>query len=514
MVVPGEILAQPLSLGNKVQGVLLLCSVQPLSETSLEFLDKAGEHIAIALLVSLNQEKIRLALEETRRQQEELRVSNEQLEEQTQRLKSSEEELKQQSEELQVTNEELSEKGRVLELQNQIVEKNRQALEIKSVELERASRYKSEFLANMSHELRTPLNSLLILSQTLTENREGNLNERQVKDAQVIYEGGRDLLNLINDILDLSKVEAGRLDILIEEVSCEQVFNNLRRQFGPLAQKQKLSFKLLKDADAPTSFFSDSKRLEQILKNFLSNAFKFTAAGEIGVRFHRPDARVNFLNKALNAENALAFSVSDTGPGIAQDKQQLIFEAFRQEDGSVSRKYGGTGLGLTISREMAKLLGGEVMLESAPGSGSTFTLYLPLSRPASAPSPEAPAVPETPAAREAPAAPAAERMAGPEEDVFIADDRDKLKVGSRSLLIIDDDRDFARILMDLCRKKGYLCLCAGSGRQGILLAQHFAPSAILLDLGLPDIDGLVVLEQLKQHPRTQALPVHIISASD
>lgn len=330
-------------------------------------------------------EKAHLLAKEAQMQQEELRLSNKELTEQTYMLKKSEEKLRIQSKELQAVNEEMEEKSKHLETQkidivkqNQLILLSKNDLEVKAKELEMASKYKSEFLANMSHELRTPLNSLLILAKLLANNDEGNLSADQIESAKIIYSGGLDLLTLINDILDLSKVEAGKLNIELEEVKLSDIIHNLQYQFNPFAMDKGLQFELHKDEGAPEMIISDSQRTEQVLKNFLSNAFKFTSGGKVSLRIVIPSIDTQYWNKDLKAGKTIALMVSDTGIGIPANKQKAIFEAFQQADGSSSRKYGGTGLGLTISRELAKLLGGEIQLQSLEGKGSTFTLFLPI----------------------------------------------------------------------------------------------------------------------------------------
>ncbi|MNI11819.1 Signal transduction histidine-protein kinase BarA [compost metagenome] len=435
-------------------------------------------------------------------------------------LKQSEEKMKIQSEELQAINEELEEKTNYLEMQKSDIEKQnaviqlaKQDLEIKAEELELASKYKSEFLANMSHELRTPLNSLLILSKSLSNNDDGNLTEDQIESAKVIYSGGLDLLTIINDILDLSKVEAGKLNIHLEEVKLDSLLRNLQVQMSPVAKEKGLKFVLQLEEGIPEAVITDMQRTEQILKNLLSNAFKFTKAGAITVRIHKPEPDKRFISGLL-ASNTIAISVNDTGIGIPAEKQKAIFEAFQQADGSTSRKYGGTGLGLTISRELAKLIGGEIQLQSTPGVGSTFTLYIPtrvedtnirLTRDEVLSGPS-----------QAAATTHLSNVEPHSASIFVDDDRAEIEPQSkeRVLLIIEDDIHFAKVLMDLSKKKGFKCLVAGDGFSGLQLAKQYVPSAVLLDLGLPDMDGLKVLDHLKHHSETRHIPVHIISGTD
>ena len=442
-------------------------------------------------------EKALLLAEEAQKQQEELRMSNEELTEQTYMLKKSEEnlrisseELQIQSEELQAVNEQMEEKTKYLETQkidileqNQLILLSKNDLEVKAKELEMASKYKSEFLANMSHELRTPLNSLLILAKLLASNAEGNLSGDQIESAEVIYNGGIELLTLINDILDLSKVEAGKLNIQPEAVKLDTIIHNLQYQFNPMAMEKGLQFDLLRDEGTPEIIVTDGQRTEQILKNFLSNAFKFTAEGTVSLRISIPAKDVQLANKGLKIGRTICITVSDTGIGIPPNKQKAIFEAFQQADGSTSRKYGGTGLGLTISRELAKLLGGEIHLLSREGEGSTFTLFLPLDI---------------------------------EIKTFIPDDLDEIELLKikKFILIVEDDKYFAKVLMDLSHKKGFKCIIAGDGFSGMRMAKRYLPSAILLDLGLPDINGLKMLDLLKYADETRHIPVHIISGKE
>ncbi|QGQ99215.1 response regulator [Paenibacillus psychroresistens] len=472
-------------------------------------------------------EKALLLAKEAQTQQEELRVSNEELTEQTYMLKKSEEKLKISSEELQALNEEMAEKTKHLETQKvDILEQNQQILlsrndlEVKAKELEMASKYKSEFLANMSHELRTPLNSLLILAKLLASNAEGNLSADQIESAEVIHSGGLELLTLINDILDLSKVEAGKLSILPEEVKLDTIINNLQNKFNSLAQDKGVHFELHRDEDTPEVIITDGQRTEQIMKNFLSNAFKFTSEGTVSLRISIPAKDVRLSNKALKQGRTIALIVTDTGIGIPMSKQKAIFEAFQQADGSISRKYGGTGLGLTISRELAKLLGGEIHLLSREGEGSTFTLFLPIDLETT--------TSERKQKNEAIQTIGIESYKEQEyveenEDIvlkpikaFIEDDREEieLKKIKKFILIVEDDKNFAKVLMELTRKKGFKSIVAGDGFSGMQLAKRYIPSAILLDLGLPDINGLKMLDLLKYADETRHIPVHIISGKD
>ena len=422
-------------------------------------------------------------------QQEELRQLNEELEQQAQNLK-------QQQEELQMTNEELEEQTQSLEEKNKEVEASKNDIEQKTKQLEISSKYKSEFLANMSHELRTPLNSLLILSKDLSENRKKNLDEVQVESAEIIYKSGHDLLVLINEVLDLSKIEAGKMAINIEKLSLRNFIANIIRDFKHQAEQKGLEI-LCKQADnLPEFIYTDSQRLNQILRNLLSNAIKFTEKGSV------------LINLESNTENTLRISVSDTGIGISEDKQAAIFEAFQQAEGGTSRKYGGTGLGLSISRELAKLLKGEIKVKSNLDKGSTFSLIIPF---------EIYATEES--QNEIPLKPVSNAPRSEIDSRFlnyptIKDDRDTINRDDKIVLIIEDDQNFASILLKQANKKGFKCLSASSGEDGLVLAAKFKPQAIILDMGLPGIKGRQVLTELKTNSSVRHIPVHIISADD
>jgi len=528
---PRNIVAVPVVLEDTVKGVLELGSFESFSNAKIELLGLVSENVAIAINSAQDRETMNALLDKSQRQaeelqsqQEELKAANEELEEQTQALKQSEERLKCQSEELQATNEELEEKSEYLQQQKaNIEEKNRELeaarrdIEEKAHDLELASKYKSEFLANMSHELRTPLNSLLILSKALADNEEGNLTDKQRESANVIHSGGKDLLNLINDILDLSKVEAGKLSVQFEDVDLDTVTQRLKVQFDPMAKQKGLRFQVDIEEGLPRKLITDGQRVAQILKNLLSNAIKFTSEGAVTLSIYRPGNNVQFGKSGLTADGAIALSVIDTGIGIPKDRQRAIFESFQQADGSTSRRYGGTGLGLTISRELSRLLGGEIHLQSSQGQGSTFTLYLPYrprSTPAEAPAAERAASTTTPSALTADFARAPARSPATCAPPFLADDRARIGAQDKTILIIEDDARFAEILMEFSRKRGYKCLVAGDGRSGLQMAFEQRPSGIILDIGLPDVDGLTLLDRLKNRPETQQIPVHVISAAE
>jgi len=519
---PRNIVVTPFVNDGVLHGVLELGSFKELNDDKLALLDSIKESIAVIIRSIFEQTKTQRLLEETQRQtgelqtqQEELKATNENLEEQTQRLKGSEEELKTQSEELKASNEELLEKSRALTIQKQDVERSRQNLEIKSKDLAMASKYKSEFLANMSHELRTPLNSFLLLSKGLAENNKGNLDDEQLEDLKVIYEGGSDLLHLINDIMDLSKVEAGKMTIHIEPVELELICTNIRSLFKPHAKNKALEFNIIREPQVPVIINTDAQRLEQILKNFLSNAFKFTSSGSVQLKIQRPAATTQYQNPLLNNQNSIAFSVIDTGIGIAVHKQKEIFEAFQQEDGSTSRQYGGTGLGLTISRELANFLGGEIQLHSDPGSGSTFTLYLPLNGVESGDTKSLTSFNnDSDSASDQSSFERTAKMPITDAESFIPDDRVHIVKTDKVMLIIEDDENFAKVLLKIVRKQGYKGLVAGDGKNGLYLALEFQPVGIFLDLGLPDMHGNTVLEQLKFHLQTKHIPVHVLSGRE
>ncbi len=540
-VPPCSLIVLPVMFEKQVVAVIELASLKEFTKVHLEFLNEVSDTIGVALNTITADMRTQQLLEETQTlaeelqaQQDELQASNQQLEEQARILQASEvqlqqqqEELQQSNEELQQLNQELEEKAELLEVQNQEVEhKNReieearQALEQKAAQLALSSKYKSEFLANMSHELRTPLNSLLILAQLLKENPGGNLSEKQVEYSRTIHSAGKDLLELINDILDLAKIESGTLSIEPERLSFGDLKLFLEGTFQQIAQNKGLSFTIDLDAQLPQIISTDPKRLQQILKNLLSNAFKFTEQGSITLQITVED-RVA-LAPPQSESPVIVFSVIDTGIGIPIEQQQVIFEAFQQADGTTSRIYGGTGLGLSISRELAQLLGGVIALVSHPGEGSTFSLYLPqtyqkpttdvrkgLSEESVRPISQVSVMP--------PVEPVSTTLSLNE----VEDDRDLIRPGDRSrqgenhvLLIIEDDINFARILLDLSRQQGFNVLVALRGGSGLNLARRFIPDAILLDLHLPDMDGWTVLDRIKHDPDIRHIPIHIISSDD
>ncbi len=540
---PLELLVAPALYDGTVQAVLELGFFRPLTPTDLELLDRVSEALGIAVRSAHDRSRLEDLLEETQRQaeelqaqQEELRVGNEELEEQTRALKESQAQLESQHTELEQTNVQLEEQAQRLEQQKATLARAQVDLTEKAVELENSNQYKSEFLANMSHELRTPLNSTLILAKLLGDNKDGNLTEEQVKFAQTISSAGNDLLVLINDILDLSKIEAGKVDVALEVMPIEPAVEQLVKTLAPVAQQKDLALDLDLDASAPTQMTTDPRRLAQILRNLLSNAVKFTEAGHVT------------LQVAQNAPGTVSFVVRDSGIGIPPDQQELIFEAFRQADGSTHRKYGGTGLGLSISRHLARLLGGDIVVKSRPGEGSVFTLSLPLVAPSvSARQAEEPLTARTPWATPAAATfsapftaaatsrPTAEVRAAlafdaspiaPRRPLLPApapgslppatteDDRHQLDADSRRILVVEDDERFAAILRDTVRELGFQCVVTHTAAEGLLAATAVRPDAILLDMNLPDHSGLGVLDQLKRNPHTRHMPVHVVSVAD
>ncbi len=525
---PRNIVAVPFLFENTVKGVMELGSFKEFTDEKLGFLRDISGLIAIAFHTVQNQTRLRQLLEQTQRQaaqlqvqEEELRAANEELEGQTSSLRQSEEILRQQKEELRVVNEELEEKNDYLETQKgQIAEKNlaleetRSELERRARELEITGKYKSEFLANMSHELRTPLNSLLLLSRDLSENSGGNLTAEQVESAEIIRKSGIELLQLIDEVLDLSKIEAGRMTLKSGEVSLKEVAEYVERGFKHLAAEKGIAFNIVMDDSLPEAITTDRQRLEQILKNLLSNAFKFTDQGSVTVGFHRPAAGVNLSKSGLISERAVAFSVRDTGVGIPNDKQMQVFEAFQQADGGTTRKYGGTGLGLSISRELAKLLGGEIQLVSQPGKGSIFTLLLPLDLAVGDKYRKAPVEKREVAVSPPLSTGPSVVSESPASLQSIPDDREQLQEGERIILIIEDDANFAKILLDQCHAKGFKALTSATGETGLGLAEKYLPTAIILDIRLPGMNGWTVLNALKANHATRHIPVHVMSVQE
>lgn len=509
---PRAVVIAPFHNHGKVKGVFEIAFLRPVEQREREFLGFIAQSVGAAMAAVLYRQRLQDALEESQTlneelqvQQEELRTANEELEEQSRALEESQSALENQQAELRTTNDQLAEQALNLDMKNSALQSAQEQLHQRAVELESASRYKSEFLANMSHELRTPLNSSLILAKLLADNGGGNLTDEQVRFAQTIYSAGNDLLQLINDILDISKVEAGKLELVPEDVPVRRVVEGLARTFEPLARQKSLEFRITVDPGVPASLHTDRQRMEQILKNLLSNAVKFTETGSVS------------LSVLATPEGDVAFRVQDTGIGIAADQQDKIFDAFHQADGTTSRRFGGTGLGLSITRDLTRLLGGSVAVSSAPNEGSVFTLTLPRGIPAT----PAPAELPTTAApvqlpRQAPAPAAAAASSAPPSNVepvgSFPDDRDHPAAGRRTVLVVEDEAPFARILYDLARELDYRCLVAMSADEGLALAVSQRPDAVLLDVRLPDRSGLTVLQQLKDNPSTRHIPVHVVSS--
>jgi CheY-like chemotaxis protein/CHASE3 domain sensor protein len=520
---PRSVLVAPTSVDGVVQGVLELGFFRRILPEDHELLARLSESLGVAVRTSKDRTRLEELLEQTQRQseelqsqQEELRVTNEELEVQARSLKESQAQLESQQVELEQTNAQLEEQAQILEHQRDELATAQSVLEQKAADLERTNQYKSEFLANMSHELRTPLNSSLILAKILADNRGGNLSAEQVKFAQTISSAGHDLLAIINDILDLSKIEAGKVELAPETVLLTRVVDTLTKTFQPIAQTRGLTFSVEVAPGTPDRLETDAQRLGQVLKNLLSNAFKFTERGAVSVQVKS------------GPDGTLRFAVSDTGIGISEHQAAVIFDAFRQADGSTHRRYGGTGLGLTISRDLARLLGGDIAVTSKPGEGSTFTLTLPLrfslagsprgsTAGLSATTAELPprraylATRETgESPRRAPLPSAATHPA----PIQVEDDSGRLKADAPLILIVEDDPAFAAILRDLAHEQGFQCVLTHTASDGLAAAATYRPKAILLDMHLPDSSGLGVLDQLKRNPQMRHIPVHVVSVTD
>jgi signal transduction histidine kinase/DNA-binding response OmpR family regulator/CHASE3 domain sensor protein len=508
-VKPASVLALPVYYEKRLKAVIELASLQPFPPIMLSFLKTAVFNIGLAIHSAKDHQRLQELLAETQAQSEELLSQqseleniNAELEAQAEKLQTSEEELRVQQEELQHANQELEERSRLLEEKNELILERNLEIQAKAEELALNTKYKSEFLANMSHELRTPLNSILLLSRLLTENHASNLTAEQIEYANVIQTSGKGLLTLIDEILDLSKIEAGKMELEYTDVRINEVVQELQSLFAPLAQEKGIAFSIHMESDLPPSMETDRLRLDQILRNLLSNALKFTKKGSVKLSVTRNN-------------NNLLFSVKDTGIGIPREKQLTIFEAFQQADGSTRRQYGGTGLGLSISRELARLLAGEITLTSEEGKGSEFTLIVPLFKPEVAPQAPAPApVPLFNPPVEKPAATAANenQYLSPVIPPPVEDDRQAIGAGDKVILIIEDDTAFARSLLDYTRAKGYKGVVAVRGDEGIALAKRYIPAGILLDIQLPVMSGWQVLDELKADNTTRPIPVHTMSA--
>ncbi len=523
---PVHITVAPLMFEDRAQGVAELGSFKPLTDLQREYLQQILPAVATSIETLRSREKLAASLaraqvltEELQQQQDELRAANEELEEQTQRLKQSEEKLKQQQSELEQVNAELEEKNEYLQNQKEVIgrannelERTRLEIEEKAEQLALASRYKSEFLANMSHELRTPLNSILLLSRMLTDNSEGNLTPEQAESAGIIYGSGNDLLTLINEVLDLSKIEAGRMELNVERIELPELKEDILYRYTHLAREKGLRIEVVERKECPAAIQMDRKRLDQILRNLISNALKFTEKGSVRIDIGRPAPDEN-VPLGLQREKAVAIAVSDTGIGIPADKQKIVFEAFQQLDTGTARRYPGTGLGLSICRNLTHLLGGDIYLLSQPGAGTTFTVVLPeeyrpiANQPPAADPQPVPMLPRIKSETRA-------RAASAPAPTSIPDDREAIGENEAAILIIEDDPHFATHLIGLCRQKKFKVLYAQTGEQGLELTDTYCPKGILLDIHLPQKDGWDVLECLKQNLKTRHIPVHIISADE
>jgi len=555
---PVNIMVLPVLFEDQVLGVIELASLRPFGAVNQSFLEQIVETVGVVVSTIIANTRTEELLEESQRlahelqsqseelqsQQDELRRSNLELENQAQTLRASEELLQVQQEELQQSNSELEEKAAQLaeqntaiEVKNTQIELSREALEERAEQLALSSRYKSEFLANMSHELRTPLNSLLILAKLLADNATHNLTEKQVEFALSIHGAGHDLLRLISDILDLSKVESGKLELAPATLELGALLDDLMARFRPLADQKGLMLSVAIDDSAPATIESDAQRVAQVLTNLLSNAVKFTDSGSVSLEVSAAPPQVVLLSESLRrSDRVVAFGVSDTGIGIPLDKQMLIFEAFQQADGTTSRRYGGTGLGLSISREIARLLGGEIHVRSTPEEGSTFTLYLPIERPEQPAGHDEPAT-ETPLQHrvvvplaeaagfdpESPSEPSrADDSAGNDfagndidcndlDETGIVDDRQNIVLGDRVLLVVGGDAGLVELAVGLARDRAFKVLVAARGDVALALTRRYRPDAIVLDAQLAGLDGLAILSELKRLPRARHIPVHIIS---
>jgi HAMP domain-containing protein/CheY-like chemotaxis protein/signal transduction histidine kinase len=525
---PRNIVALPIVFEGQVRAVLEMASLRDFSDTHLDFLDQLTESIGIVLnTIEANMRTENLLRQsqslakELQLQQEELTETNKRLEQQAKTLQASENLLTNQQEELQKTNQELEEKASLLAAQNSEVERKnheieqaRMSLEDKAEQLALTSKYKSEFLANMSHELRTPLNSLLILSKLLSDNIEGNLTPKQVEFSKTVYSAGAELLALINDILDLSKIESGTMTIEVSEILLSDLKADLDRTFSQITHDKGLEFHVDIDENAGGALHSDLKRLQQVLKNLVSNAVKFTERGSVIVQIAEAKEGWSPDTKSLvDAEKVVSFTITDTGIGIPHDKQRIIFEAFQQADGTTSRKFGGTGLGLAISRELAALLGGEIKVTSNVGEGSTFTFFVPQKH-------EPGVVQTRPHKVVDYSFPRITTVTEPQVQVEdrteagLTDDRETITPSDKVILIMEDDLNFAGLLMGLARDKNFKCLVTGRGENGLSLAAKYVPDAITLDLQLADTDGWTILDRLKNDSQTRHIPVQVISVDD
>ncbi|WP_312194184.1 response regulator [Sphingobacterium multivorum] len=511
----------PVFDGNECIGVMELGSLQPFSSIQLAFFRDAVQKVGTTLAAAQARLVVQNLLEETQAQTEELQAQhteleslNSSLEMHTHKLQASEEELRVQQEELVQSNRELEERSKLLEDKNVEIAERNQEIQKKAAELEQSTRYKSEFLANMSHELRTPLNSILLLSRLMAENSDGNLNEEQMESAAVIQSSGKSLLTLIDEILDLSKIESGKMDLDVQPVFFADIVNGLTAMFAPIAADKQLGLEMSVAEGMPLQLETDKQRLDQILRNLLSNAIKFTASGKVTLHIDREQSQ----------RNRIVFEVRDTGIGIPKDKQHLIFEAFQQADGSTRRKFGGTGLGLSISRELARLLGGEILLDSEENKGSVFRLILPAKTSDATPAAFGtvqllPIELDLAEGASTDGVQTSQTVNLPADKTLeipipadIPDDRDSIVAGDRFILIVEDDIEFAKILLKYTRQQNYKGIVVVRGDIAAEMVARYMPLAVLLDIQLPLKDGWQVMAEIKENPKTRHIPVHIMSS--
>lgn len=542
-IVPTSLLLIPLIYEGNVLGIIELGSINTFTTVQLEYASVVSKIVAVAIKSAISNQQLKALLNQTQKQsdaltlqqdelkntnkelqesegklqqqQEELKASNEELEEQTQMLKESESKLKEQQTDLQSTNQELEEKTEMLGKQKDEIQQQNKGLEIKQLEveekakqLELATKYKSEFLANMSHELRTPLNSMLLFAKMMADNEENNLSDDQIESSASIYRSGQNLLMLINDILDLSKIEAKKIELQIAPATLESIGSSFRIEFKYIAKEKNLDFHINYEEGLPGSIITDVHRLGQIIRNLLGNSFKFTSTGSVSLNFMKLPPETVLQRKELNQGNAIAIAVVDTGPGIPEEKQIIIFEAFKQVDGSISRQHGGTGLGLSISKELIRLLGGELTLTSLPNEGATFTAYIPIKFTETQ-------LEDIDDIQKANTTIISPPEIAPEIEILSQNkqkDHEITQISSKIILIIEDDKVFADVISKFGEKQGYEPIIAPDGEMGIKYAIDLIPTAIILDIGLPGIDGWTVLAELKNNPKTRHIPVHIMSA--
>jgi len=551
---PSSLIIYPLILENNVTGVMELGSFSPVTDSDLEFLKSIVEPIAVAIHSAKSRTRLQELLETTKNQsmqlqeqQEELRQSNEELEERTHILQESQAKMQTQQEEMEVQQEELRQTNETLEQQKSLLEKQKISIEEKNNKLEQAqkmiqekikevetaSSYKSEFMANMSHELRTPLNSIILLSKLLSDNKHGNLSEKQARFAETVYSCGNDLLNLINEILDLAKVESGKMELHPQDVHITMIAKKMEQLFAPSATEKKLHFEVTINPNLPLHIHTDMQKTEQVIKNLLSNAFKFTSSGKICLKIDWAK-NVNDIPSHMNSDQFIAFQVIDTGEGIPDDKKDIVFEAFRQADGTTKRKYGGTGLGLSIAKEFTRILGGKIFLNSVPGQGSTFTLCLPLKFKGQSVkdrnvekrttekktsqrhrSETKPGLPKTQPISQLKFKKSSQQDSVQEKHIQIPKEliNRKKSLTDKTLLIIEDDQNFAMYLNEMAIEKGFEAMIAADGETGLEYASEFEPDAIFLDVMLPGMDGWMVLEKLKTNENLRHIPVHFITCA-